>query len=105
MAMSDDLRALNPGEINRCVDDLTKLYELVEDLREKIADTDPIHCAKPEFVQRSLVSIYDAQAVLTKRLVDVLVTLRDGVSPDDEGQAPYDAGPPRKPLLKLVDPD
>ena len=103
--MDIEPEALTNREITNGIADLTKLHEMIGDLTEKMAIVEDRYCTNPEFIRRSIASIYDSQAVLTKILLRVMATLRDGVAGDDGPQEPHEPGPSGRPHLRVVEPD
>ena len=101
----DDDEAQDQDEIGRLIADLGKLRGLTEDLSGKMDEVDANTIINPEFIRRSLASIYDSQAVLAESVVRVLEALRAGgremVRADEAAET--EARP--KPFLRLVDPD
>ena len=85
--------------------DMARLRAFSEKLSRKMRGIDARSLADPEFVRRSLVSIYESHAILAAGMVSVLETLRTNgfeIAPPEDTPEP-DARP--RPHLRLVDPE
>ena len=91
-------------EIGCIAGDLEKLGFLTESLAKKMSEADDRSCVNPEFIRRSLASVFESQAILSRSFVRALKALRtsgDETPVDDVRPPPR----PRQPHLKLVDPE